>query len=212
MTAVTDSVIADLVADLYNQPSQFDRVINIDKVCIGIKETPDAYIAIGRGSYTLLDWLRDAFSALVTEDPDIGIVPLGFHTGIPETAAALTLPTNKSVYFGGHSLGAAHVCQLAGKAIARGLKIAGMTLFGCPNPGAEKLKYLLSGTSVTSYKNLTDPVTSLPTKLLVEPVVDFTSLSVTPQTGDALGIFAPHRFIYYHKGIQERIFNGKPAS
>jgi hypothetical protein len=211
MTDITDLVIADLVADLYNQPSQLDRVINIDKVCIGIKETADAFIAIGRGSYTLLDWARDAAAAAITEDPDIGVVPLGFHIGIPDAYPALNLPPDKPVYFGGHSLGAGHVCQLAGKAIARGMRnIAKIVLFGCPNPGGEKLKYILSGTGIPSYKNLTDPVTCVPPELLVKPVREFIPLSIAPPAGDPLGIFAPHRFILYHQGIQN--LYGKSSS
>lgn len=200
---ITDLMIADFIADLYNQPSQFDRIINADKVCIGIKEFQDAIVIIGRGSYTLLDWIRDAMAIGVAEDPDIGTVPFGFNIGVSEAYAALEFPPNKDIYYGGHSLGADHACQLAGKTVARGGKVKKLVLAGCATPGSQKLKYLLSGTDIVSYKNLTDPVTTLPPAIIFQHVRNFTALSVTPNEGDALGIFAPHRFIYYHKGIQE---------
>lgn len=199
----TNAEIVALCADIYSQPSIFDKVVDVGNVFLGIKEDADSYTIVARGSYTLLDWIRDLEAISLADTGELGLVPYGFYKGTQDACLALQLHNvHKPIYFGGHSLGAAHALLIGGKLIAAGGRVAKAVLCGCPTPGGEKLKYLWSGTEIDSYRNMNDPVTYLPKLGSLVDCRDFISVLGAPSRPDPYGIFAAHRIKYYIQGVQ----------
>lgn len=204
MYQLTDADIGLLCLNSYLlPPGAFDRVINVDGVFVCVRNLPDQIAIIGRGTANLADGLRDVESIALISTPNIGLVPRGFYTGVPQLFAALypEITSGKPLVVGGHSLGAAHMAQCGGEIIAAGGHISRFCFFGCPTPGGEKLKYIWSGTAGVSYRNLYDLVTYVPRLPSLTPIRDFTHITVQPDAGDDLGLFAPHRMKYYYAGL-----------
>jgi pimeloyl-ACP methyl ester carboxylesterase len=106
------------------------------------------------------------------------------------------------IYLAGHSLGAAHAALAAFSRLKRGLRVDGIYLFGCPQPGDKTIGRVLSTISVTSLKNRRDPITALPAdlELLGEeyvPVAPFLSVDQSPPPIDPWGLFADHHSELY---------------
>lgn len=212
---LSDHDIAILCSDIYSQPSTFDKIIEIAKIYLGVKEYDDCVAIVARGSYTLLDWIRDLEAIALIATTDIGLVPFGFYNGIPAALTSINLlGITKPIVMGGHSLGAAHIAQLGGIMLAKGLKLFKTRLMGCPTPGGEKLRYIWSGSDIVSYRNLSDPVTMVPVLPSLRPVCDFTLVSEEPSKPDPWGVFSDHHIQYYCAGISKLlgVQNGKSAS
>ena len=201
----SDKDIAQVVYDTYWAVDKLTRTLEVDDVFVGIQDTPEYGIICFRGSTTPMDWVRD-FQAQMVYYPDLGGVEFGFIQGLRKIIGDRRGVTpGKPVYVTGHSLGAARACIFAAMEKLAGFEVAGLTVFGCPRPGAAKLKALLSTISVKSYRNCNDPVCEVPLDIpLLDPYEDvrpFIELNAEPPENDPWGPFAAHHFELYQKGL-----------
>lgn len=190
---------------LYTGQEYFTQVLTIRRICLGIVKRPDCVIFNFRGSLTLLDWARDLLSELPFPTRPIGVVPAGFYDGIVDVFKATgPITIGLPIVLVGHSLGAAHAALFGGEILAAGGKIAKAFLFGCPNPGDMKLQYIWSGTDVESYKNLSDPVTTVPIIPDIRALREFIPLSIEPKAGAEFygTVFADHCIDNYIEGTK----------
>jgi hypothetical protein len=200
-----DLACAQLCADSYSDHSQFDYIHEAPAVWMGVRHDDDVTTIACRGSYDIPDWVANVQFRMVM-DPDLGGVEEGFITGIRDAFdnVARRIGINP-VRITGHSRGAAHGAVLSAIMLKAGAPPRLVILFGCPRPGAEKLKYLLSGTTIRSYRNRTDPVCDLPEPLLdLLPYVhvrDFTPVDVAP--ADPLDILGDHHILNYVTAMEK---------
>lgn len=203
---LTDSNLCDLCADCYSATETFDRVIDIAGVWAGVKFYDDCVAIAFRGSITINDWLRD-FHGRIFQDAELGGVEEGFLLGIRDAKAHLdkVIPFGKPLYITGHSLGAAHACIFAALWHLSEEITTAIALFGCPRPGTDMLRGLLSATPIRSYRNGSDPVPELPLTLPGAPychVRDLITVREAP-TGDDLWHFAAwHHIELYQAAIK----------
>lgn len=206
---VSDLDLVNLCAAAYSgDRTAFDHTIEINQIYAGVLDKPDGFIIAFRGSLVLVDWLRDIEAVRLQDVISVGPVAEGFYTGLSGVLDAIDAASiGKSIYITGHSLGAAHAAILGGLLVSLGIKPAKIVLFGCPRPGGEKLKYLLSGVAISSYKNRYDPVTDVPIPfpLSFTHVRGMIGLNIDPGTGLILD---DHHIANYQKGLQ----NGKSPS
>lgn len=201
---LSDVQIAQDCNDIYTEARKFDRYFLKDRVFLGINYGPDYLQIIGRGTDNLLDGVRDLESAILKSTEAIGLVPFGFNIGVPECIdAILPIISDKPIYLGGHSLGAAHVAQIGGYLLAAGHPIKRLVQFGCPTPGGTRLKVLYEHTETVSYKNLNDLIPLVPILPSLCQLTDFTKVNEPADLDDDLGFLAPHRMKYYNRAIQK---------
>lgn len=201
---ITDLDCANYCSACYSAPAQFDAIFSgesTENVWVGIKYLPDCCVIAFRGSVCFLDWQRD-FSSIMISDPDIGGVEQGFMQGMREVFDVLKpiLLSNKNIIVTGHSLGAARALIFAGLMNVYGLKPVKVVTFGSPRPGAERLKFILSGTTVISYRNRHDPVTNVPIDIPGMPYVhpsDLIQVDMPPRLPDIWGLLADHHISLY---------------
>jgi pimeloyl-ACP methyl ester carboxylesterase len=219
MTA-SDLDCANYCAACYSSPAQFDAVFSgaaTEEVWVGVKSLDDCCVVAFRGSVSFLDWQRDLDSIMIA-DSYLGGVEQGFMEGMLDTfkkLSAVTLPDKNPLIITGHSLGAARALIYA--AMMAGVrKVANVVTFGSPRPGAEKLKYLLSGVTINSYRNRHDPVTNVPFDFPGMPYVhprDLIAVDAPPRLPDSWGLLADHHIALYVQAMQlQEAKNAKPAS
>jgi hypothetical protein len=208
---ITDLDAVNFCAATYSSPAQFDTVysgVSDDDVWCGVKTLSDCCVVAFRGSSDFLDWQRDLDSVMIT-DPDLGGVEQGFMQGMREVSNQLAnIISAKPLCITGHSLGAARALIFAGLLEVAGAKPEKVVTFGSPKPGAEKLKFILSGVAINSYRNRHDPVTNCPIDLLGLPYVhprDLIAVDAPPPQPDPWGFLADHHISLYiqaMKGLQ----------
>lgn len=209
-----DHDCAQAVADLYWHPEKLDSIIDLEGVCIGVRNFDDATIICFRGSTTPQDWFRD-FQAQMIYHPELGGVEAGFVQGV--RAALLRCDVRNPInplWIVGHSLGAARALVAAALLASEGLMLPEdqVVTFGSPRPGAQKIKDLLANVPIRSYKNLRDPVCDVPFDIpLIDPYVhprDLIHVDAAPADDDPWGIVSDHHAELYLKAMQ----NAFPAS
>src|ERR1700722_10656049 len=146
---ITDLDACNYCAACYSSPAQFDAIysgVASDDVWCGVKALEDCSVVAFRGSVCFLDWQRDLDSVMIP-DSELGGVERGFLSGVREVYQKIipTLSLLKPLVITGHSLGAARALIFAGLLTAAGTKPVRVVTFGSPRPGAEKLKFILSG-------------------------------------------------------------------
>lgn len=209
MAVLNDYDLAGLCNALYRPPwpKGYWNHIWSDAACFcAHKVSDDTDVIIFRGSDDVLDWLND-FDAAPFVDPVLGMVHCGFWKPVsvmlPQLDAVLTQP--KTIIIG-HSLGAARACLYGAHLTVKGHTPVEIVVWGCPKPGFQKLADILAPVPLRSYKNLNDPVTTVPDyiaeigQLYVEPR-PFIPISVQPPLLDMWEILAPHHFWEYLAGM-----------
>lgn len=216
--SLTDLDLIRLCSAIYETiPQGFDHTESTSGITWGLKHTDDADIIVPRGSQTVEDWYRDLISEAgqyLRGWPMLGIVPLGFSHGIVNTyhTAAVLLRPGKQIVFAGHSLACAHAALMAGLHAALRRPAGRMMLAAPPRPGTERLSDLLADWQVTQYRNVGDPVPSVPVPFR-DPLglVDlpwqhlsppFILLNEPPAPGD-LSLFRCHHAALYERGIEK---------
>lgn len=112
------------------------------------------------------------------------------------------------LYITGHSLGAARAALYAFSRVKRGLPVAGVYLFGCPNPGDRHIGLTLSSVPVQSYRNRRDLVTDVPVDLdflneeYVKPA-PVAAFNEKAPSGDSWGVFSDHHSELYLAGAEK---------
>jgi len=134
------------------------------------KRVRDTDVIVFRGSKDCADWYRD-LDAVTIRYPGLGRVHLGFISGVLWHREELDAACGASVVIAGHSLGAAEACDYAGLRTAAGHPPEQVYLWGCPRPGMAQLRDVLAGVSITSRRNLDDPVTTVPWDVLAARAV-----------------------------------------
>lgn len=174
----------------------------------GVKTIAGVSLVVFRGSITLEDWYDDIARALPMDDALLGPVHSGFWQ--PVSVLALTLDQLllgvSEVVICGHSLGAARALLYAASRKAQDLPVARVVTFGTPRPGFQRVASLLKETSVTAYKNRSDPVTDVPFTLPELPYVSAvtqTPLDIAPPLWDEIELLADHHFSLYLCGVQK---------
>jgi pimeloyl-ACP methyl ester carboxylesterase len=191
---ITDLEAAQLCAAVYdgNSPA-WDHWIEQDGIVAGIKKDANSTTVIFRGSANAEDWHRD-LDEFPHEHPLLGYVHGGFLEGMEKFHQTLVPLLSGEVNIGGHSLGAAHACIFAGLIDGPVKKLA---LFGCPRPGFNRLRTLVSYKCqyISSFRNRDDPVTEVPFLMgLFQHVIEPTHV----QSKTHPDIFAEdHRIRYY---------------
>lgn len=215
------SHLVDIIASLYGPtPTGFDLVQTTGGINWAIRYEGDVDIVVCRGSADLRDWWRDGLSEIsrvIPGYPSVGHLPFGFGEGLLAAYRAITgrLRARTGAYWLGHSLGAAHVSELAGMAVADGRFAQALVLCGCPRPGMIPLVTLLNEKAgrIVSLRNGQDPVPTVPFALppLLEwrDLVPFTLLNEPPDPGTetVLGAIAPevewHHVSLYQRGAKK---------
>jgi fermentation-respiration switch protein FrsA (DUF1100 family) len=218
---ITDYQIADLCNSIYGQPGSnpvtwdhLDPGTDSDFVCWGLKRFPEAWVAVFRGSFTLIDWLRDlcAVANPLCHD-DIGPVSPGFYSGMRTVQREmLAIIGSDPVILAGHSLGAARASILAGLMVTTGRPPIGRVVFGEPKPGFGQLARILANLPDNrSYRNagagrhdtVTDLPLSVPPEEYVHPtdVIDV-SAPPPPSLWSTLGMFSYHHMPLYVQGVK----------
>lgn len=198
---ISDLELARCCQDSYSNPASFDYVDDgsATGVWVAVKRYPETDVMVFRGSDCLEDWLRD-FDAIMINDLRLGLVHAGFFLNMDR----VKLPDLRPRYvITGHSLGAARAALMGAFNKEPPARIA---LFGCPRPGANKLKTLLAGIPINSYKNRHDPVTSVPVQLL-----DFPYVHVREQihldgsvSNEFPGLLKDHHIACYIDGLSKK--------
>lgn len=202
---LTDYDLASLTNTLYRPPwpKGYWKHLWTEESCYAAHKVVDgADIVIFRGSSDILDWWED-FSALPVNDPALGMVHQGFWKPLqalcPQIDAVLTQP--KTIILG-HSLGAARACLYGAHRTVLGKPPSEIVIWGCPKPGFQKLADILAPVTLRSYKNLNDPVTTVPDYLpnldqLYMPVREFIPVSAQPSPFDMWNILQAHHLSLY---------------
>lgn len=204
---MNDLDICTLVHALYSEQVDgfWDTLLPHDGGYVARKRIADKTdVVIWRGSETDLDWLEDLDASTII-DPRIGEVHAGFLRGVESVRAALDATIARPVLVAGHSLGAAHAAIYAGLSLMSGKDLRGAVLFGCPNPGYQRLANILAGLPLHSYRNGRDPVTYVPAPIFgfdYVPVRPFIQVDVEPDASDSWGLFAHHHIALYHTAMQ----------
>lgn len=213
-----DTELVDLCVALYAGNSGFDHADQGagDGVAWGLKHLPGADAVILRGSVTVADWIHDvqAEPIVIPHYEALGEVHAGFANGMVQMWGELSgmLRQGYPVWIGGHSLGAARACILAGMMVTQGRDPAACVRFGEPRPGYSQLAARLyrAGIYQVSYCNagpwghdyVTDVPFALPGLPYTHPVA-LTGINAPP-TGDLMqkfGLFAGHHCPLYASAI-----------
>ena len=140
----------------------WDKIWPIDGSYVAVKFVGETPVLVFRGSTTSYDWYLN-FNADPEKDGSIGWIPRGFGLGFwPIQDEVMTYLNGKSPIVTGHSRGAAVAAEAAGILACHGIKPERVVLMGCPRPGEQKLKDILSDIPVANYKNGSDPITDVP--------------------------------------------------
>ena len=204
---LTDADLAQACSDLYSDKTKFNTILDIDEVVVGVQRREDASVICFRGSYDIVDWLRD-FEAQMVIDPEIGGVECGFIQGLRSIIGKRpgNAVPDKPLYITGHSLGAARALLFAALETVRGLPLAGVAAFGPPRPGAARVGEILKNVPVRCYRNREDPVCDFPLDIpLVDPYVHvgpLLPLDCAPPDGDAWGVAADHHIELYVQAMK----------
>ena len=184
----------------------------IDGGYVGVTRTGGIAYVDWRGSTTPKDWLWN-FEAKPIRDGSLGMVHEGFAKGVWKVQDALVKELGaERCAVRGHSRGAAQAAIFAGHLTAIGLAPANVVLWGCPRPGFAALAQVLAPVQISSYRNLSDPVTEVPFNIdlpghnLDIPYVhvrEFIQLEAKPSPLDLWGPLAPHHMALYVKGLSE---------
>lgn len=219
MTGI-DAQLVDLCVALYAGSDGFDHVdLGLDDgVAWGLKHLAEADAVILRGSVTVADWIHDgqAVSTVVPHYEALGPVHAGFAIGMPQMWGELAdmLRQTHPVWIGGHSLGAARACILAGMMLAEGIEPDACVRFGEPRPGFAPLAALLNRADMyqASYRNAGpwghDYVTDVPFALGAFPYthpIPLTDVDAPP-TGELMqrfGLFAGHHASLYASALHQ---------
>jgi predicted lipase len=184
----TNVELAQYCADAYTNHTNFDTYQDgkSDKdICYGVKHTPDEAIIAFRGTFSVMDWIRDLNTIA---DPFVhstfGPVHPGFILGMDalvDTIYQQVAPW-QAITIIGHSLGAARAAILVGLLLERGVDPKRMkrVVFGEPKPGFQQFANYISPVPGWSYRNgdthFYDLVTALPFSFPPEEYVHTTPL------------------------------------
>lgn len=213
---VTDKVLVDLCASIYNapDPTVWDHLDSgaDDKVFWALKKYLDVNVVIFRGSITFNDWLED-FKAIPIKTK-IGTVHEGFYDGMENMWGELQVlleDNSNPVYVTGHSLGAARADILCGLMVVDHKSPGKRVVFGEPRPGLRDFGNLIASLAGSAYCNGDnhgyDRVCDVPFKLwgefeFVHPTRPIRV--VADPTGNLFerdGLFAYHHIYLYQAAI-----------
>lgn len=205
---INDLEASNYCAACYSSRALFDAVYSglaTQEVWLGVKDLSDCLVIAFRGSISFLDWQRDLNSIMIS-DPVLGGVEAGFMEGMHDVYNKLSpLISSKPILITGHSLGAARALIFAGLLEVAGVKPEKVVIFGSPRPGAEKLKFILSGMAINSYRNRHDPVPNCPFDLPGMPYVhprDLIQVDAPPSQPDTWGLLADHHIQLYQTAMK----------
>ena len=154
----------------------FDSVLNHGGIVAGIKHQGGDTILAFRGSANIPDWLRD-FECIPEYERGLGWIDSGFYLDVQGFCKMVAPMITGNLVLTGHSLGAAHAVFCAAN-----IRSAQLTVFGCPRTslGDELAKIIAeNGTKITSYRNWSDIVTTVPLGYL--PIIEPTEVYSKPQ-------------------------------
>lgn len=164
----------------------------------------DTTVVIHRGSTTPLDWYNDTVSEFVKEDPKLGSLPLGFSRPLRGWYEAHRPSFSSGMVLLGHSLGAARAVEHAGMLVADGLVPRAVVVWGEPKAGMHQLAQVLTRTTVHSYRNLDDPVCTVPVTIGLlnwQHGHELTALNAPAAPNDSWGLLRHHHIELYEAGM-----------
>lgn len=208
---ITDRQLVDLAAALYDPASSWTAgPFLIDGNYFALQRIGDDWAMVPRGSITFEDWLRDGISFIPTDPPfgfeRMGKIPLGFSKGLLSMFDKMMEVTGAPsvIYFGCHSLGAAHGGQLAIMTEIAGREARG-ALFAPPRFCLRPALSFISkgeGEGLRGYRNHHDPVPHEPPND-IEPWGDLPGpdLDEKPDRLAMLRPLARHSIALYRAGL-----------
>ena len=163
---MNDYEIAKICCRLYADDSEkdkfWDRIWTTDGSYAAVKFIEGKPVLVFRGSSTAYDWYLN-FKADPERDGSVGWVPRGFGLGFwPIQDEVMAFLRGSTPIVTGHSRGAAIACVAAGIMKCHGITPSKLVIMGCPRPGEDTLRSILSNVPVSNYKNGSDPVTDVP--------------------------------------------------
>lgn len=216
---ISDYAIADLLVRLYDSEDEpletagfdvFESGESDGGICWASKRCGTFDVVCLRGSKTLEDWARDAFSfTLPFANRGLGPVHPGFKIGMDDAWAEIRSKTHGPWVIAGHSLGAGRAAILAGLMVLDGCAPIRRVVFGEPRPGFQQLADLIALVPAASYCNGSqahahDRVTDVPLEFGVEQYVHPTPLSYVnaPPAAASSGLFAWHHMGLYREALK----------
>jgi hypothetical protein len=208
MGILLDAELCKLCALLYDPTQQWPRLWDerVWGLCAAKTTYQDTTVIIHRGSKTPHDWFDDFRSELIHEDKVLGSLPLGFAGPLRGWYEANRASMEPDMVIIGHSLGAARAVEHAGMLTADGMKPRAVVVWGEPKAGMKELVAVLASVVVHSYRNLSDPVPTVPITIgLLEWTHghDIVELDASPAANDAWGLLADHHIELYIEGMNK---------
>jgi hypothetical protein len=197
-------VLCQLCADLYAaKQGVFDHVLAFSDRVVGHKIINGVDIIVNRGSQNWRDWVRN-LEALPIKDPNIGWIHAGMNVGSIDLVSWVAVNCGPKVVFTGHSLGGGRCRQDCARLAHAGAPALQCCVFGAPRSlfpdGCQILRD--SPTLLQSYRNMTDPIPTVPTILPEWSHPDqWVSLSAPADPGDDDVWFRFHHSRQYIAGL-----------